>query len=183
MSGTDDDVGVPVRMAIAALLGMTLLVAVGIGAGIWAATPNEPERPPKAQFDAEESTTNLTVEGERIEVRTVTFRHDGGDSIDASNLVVLVYKGNETRPWRGLDADGTSATFDDATVTMGSDTTIVAGAPDGGPNVSFTTEVDDGERRLTDGDGTVIELQTGDTVSIVWSGDERSGTLARIKVE
>jgi hypothetical protein len=183
MSRTNDDVGVPVRMAIAALLGMALLVAVGIGAGIWAVTPEEPEGPPNAQFDADEATTNLTVEGERIEVRTVTFHHDGGEAIDASSLDILVSRENETRPWRGLNADGTSATFDDATVTMGSEVTTVAGAPDGSPNVSFATEVDGGERRLTDGDGTVIELQPGDTVSIVWSSDERAATVARIEIE
>ncbi|QLD85977.1 type IV pilin [Natronomonas halophila] len=183
MSGTDDNVGIPVRLAIAALLGTTVLVTAGIGASIWAATPEEPDGPPNAQFDVEEATTNLTVEGERIEVRTVTFRHDGGEAIDASNLDILVSKENETRPWRGLNADGTSATFDDATVTMGSEVTTVAGAPDGGPNVSFATEVDGGERHLTDGDGTVIELQPGDTVSIVWSSDERAATVARINIE
>lgn len=183
MSGNDTGVGIPVRMAIAALLGTTLLVTAGVGASIWAVTPNEPEMPPRTQFDANETTTNLTVEGERIEVRTVTFRHDGGDSIDASNLRIQVSREGEGRPWTALDADGTPATFEGRTVTKGSEATIVAAAPEGSQNVTFAIEVADGERRLTDGDGTVIELQPGDAVSIVWFGDERSATLARTEIE
>lgn len=184
MSGTaDDGVGIPVRIAIAALLGMAVLVGGGIGASIWAATPNEPEQPPRAQFDADEATANLTAEGERVEVRTVTFRHHGGDSIDASRLRIQVSREGETPPWTAMDADGTPATFEDETVTKGNEATIVARTPEAGGNVTFAIEMDDSERRLTDGDGTVIELQSGDSVSIVWFGDERSATLARIDVE
>lgn len=176
--------GVEPRVAIAVLLGVTLVAALGILGFLWTITPAEEPRAPNAQFDAEQDATTLTVDGERIEVTRVTFRHEGGDPFDPGELEVRVSDGYPN-PY-GLDADGRVATFEGDAVQKGDAVSVVAAEPTEGDEtarVAFAVEPVDDQRRLTDGDGTVLELEPGDEVRLVWSDDERASTLLTLEVE
>lgn len=181
---TDDGGGVELWVAITILLGVTL-VAVAVTAGfLWVITPTEEPRWPNANFDAAQDTTTLTVDGERIEVTRVTFRHEGGDEIDPDELAVRVSDGHPD-PF-GLDADGRVATFDGDAVQKDDAVSVVAAEPTANgetARVDFAVESVDDERRLTDGNGTVLELEPGDDVRLVWTDGERASTLRMLEVE
>ena len=75
------------------------------------------------------------------------------------------------------------ATFDADVVQRGDRVSVVAAARlEEGRGVEFAVEAVDGERRLTDGNGTVVELESGDEVSLVWVDGERSSTLQSVEV-
>ena len=172
------------EVAIPVLLGVTL-VAVAVTVGfLWVITPAEEPRWPNANFDAEQDATTLTDDGEWVEVTRVTFRHEGGDGVDPDELEVRVSAGHPD-PY-GLDADGRVATFDGDPVQKGDAVSVVAtGVTAEGETtrVDFAVESVDGERRLTDGDGTVLELEPGDEVRLVWTDGERASTLRMLEVE
>lgn len=173
--------GVAPGVAVAVLLGVTLVAAAGTAGVLWTLTPDDEPRAPTAVFDAEQDATAVAVDGERVEVTRVTFRHEGGDRVAADELEVRVRDGYP-RP-RGLDAEGRVATFDADVVQRGDQVSVVAAArPEDDGRVEFAVEAVGGERRLTDGNGTVVELEPGDEVALVWVDGERSSTLRVLKV-
>lgn len=168
-------------VAVAVLLGVTVVAVAGTAGVLWTLTPDDEPRAPTAVFDAEQDATAVAVDGERIEVSRVTFRHEGGDRVPADELEVRVRDGSP-RP-RGLDAEGRVATFDADVVQRGDQVSVVAAArPEEGRGVEFAVEAVDGERRLTDGNGTVVELDPGDEVALVWVDGGRSSTLRVLEV-
>lgn len=184
MTPTDaSDEGVAPVFAIAVLLGVTLVAAAGTVGFLWTITPAEKPRPPTTNFDAEQDTITLTVDGERVEVTRVTFRHEGGDTADPGELTIRVNAGYPNS--YGLDAAGRVTAFEGDAVQHGDAVSVVAvGSTDGAEtaSVDFTVESVDGERRLTDGNGIVVELQPGDEVRLVWSDGEYASTLLVVEV-
>lgn len=186
LNGSLPDGGVEPRVAIFVLVAVTLVAASVTVGFLWTITPADDGHPaPNAKFDVEQDATTLTVDGERIEVARVTFRHEGGDSIDAENLEVRMGSGPSHS--LGLGSDGAVAAFETDTVSKGDEVAVVATArverEGGQAGVEFAVESVDGERRLTDSDGTVVELAPGDELGLVWSDGERASTLWMVDVE
>jgi hypothetical protein len=186
VSGASGPSGVAPGTAAAVLLATTLVVSVAIAGGLWSlGTGSQPgDSAPNVDWESEQSTTNITVDGERIEATRTAFRHTGGDTVDTNRLRIYVHR-NGTEAETGIGPGGTVAGFGAETVTEGDAVSVVGGATvdENGTFGGFTIEPVDGERRLTDGDGTVVELRAGDVVQFVWSDGEQSATVYVREVE
>ncbi|MUV86418.1 type IV pilin [Natronomonas sp. CBA1123] len=185
MSDTSPSAGVSPDVAAAVLLVTTLFVSVAIVGGLWSlGTGTQPgDSVPNVNWEPEQATTNLTVDGERIEVKRVTFRHMGGDTVDADRLRLYVYR-NDTEPEAGIGPGASVARFDSEAVTKGDAVSVVGGATvDENETLGgFAIESVGGERRLTN-ENSVVELRTGDAVRLVWSDGKQSATLYIEEVE
>ncbi|WP_348642982.1 type IV pilin [Natronomonas gomsonensis] len=185
MSDTSPSAGVSPDVAAAVLLVTTLFVSVAIVGGLWSlGTGSQPgDSAPNVDWESEQTTTTLTVDGERIEVTRTTFRHTGGDTVDADRLRIYVHR-NGTETETGIDPEGTVAGLGAETVTEGDAVSVVGGATVGENETfgGFAIESIDGDRRLTDGNS-VVELRAGDVVQLVWSDGEQSSTVYVREVE
>lgn len=110
--------GVSPVVAVALLIGITVLLAVTIGMALFNGSLGETEAP------------EVTLSFEVDEDDKIHLKHEGGDTLAAGEVVVLDEHGNELTPGLGddLDAGEKQVVVDDATTVE--EVTVVWRDPD-----------------------------------------------------
>jgi len=205
----DDDLAVSPVIGVIFMVAVTLIIAATIGATAFGLGSSLLDSPPQANLDTTQEDIVLTdADGESAEFTTVTFTHDGGDSIDKEDIEITV---DGTPAYATLDpADEFYDSFDwydmphilEPWDSVGSDQinsgdqTIIAIRTNEIENGEFILGQDIIVYRFT-GDQAVqipsggplqlnkdeVELESGETVRMTWESDDRSVLLAEHKIK
>ena len=173
-----DEEAVSPVIGVILMVAITVILAAVIGTFVLGLGDQVSDSAPQAQFTF--SSTTYTPEGGSTAFTAVEITHDGGDTIDSSNLNVLV---DGTQAYT---AD-TSASPDVATglwsseVSAGASITIVAATSSSVDTGTDQYQEASGTLEITDGDGTAytyspVQLSTDDQVRVIWSSSSSDET-------
>jgi len=190
----DDDRAVSPVIGVILMVAITVILAAVIGSFVLGLGDQLQETNPQANFGFDTTTVGVAdSDGDastETDVTAVTITHETGDSIQASNLNVLV-NGENAYTESSSTANVVSGTFS-GEVSAGSSITILAAT-----NNDITTDADheyqvDGSGNLDiidTGDAGAVDagevgLGSGDTVRVVWSSDSggSSATLGTFEI-
>jgi len=195
----DDDRAVSPVIGVILMVAITVILAAVIGTFVLGLGNQVQQTQPQASFGFETTTVDIQNADDlstTTAVDAVTISHETGDSLEASNLNVVV-NGAQAYTESDTNDDHVAGTFD-GEVSAGSSITIV-GAAD---NDAITATGEDAASEFVwDNSGTDdvldiydeatgsaqssdVGLGSGDTVRVVWSSDagESSGTLGKFSL-
>jgi FlaG/FlaF family flagellin (archaellin) len=189
------------------VVALTLIIAAAIGASAFGLAGSLSESPPQATIDAEHEDRIINDgEGHSAEMTIVTLTHEGGDNIDKDNINVTIngepawatpdppeeyyeweaYDYNHiVNPWETTESDQISS--GDQTVIAIKTNEIVES---NNPTIDRTTfSFDDGGINLWEPIPTVtydlnkVELESGDTVRMIWESGDTSTPLVEYEIK
>jgi len=190
----DDDRAVSPVIGVILMVAITVILAAVIGTFVLGLGNQIQQTQPQASFGFETTTVDILDDGgatSTTAVDAVTITHETGDSLEASNLDVLV-NGAPAYTESDTNDNHVAGTFD-GEVSAGSSVTIVGAVNNDdiiatGDDGAWEYRWDDTAEALdlynTDAaaeQNADVGLGSGDTVRVVWSSDagESSGTLGK----
>jgi len=200
----DDERAVSPVIGVILMVAITVILAAVIGTFVLGLGDQIQTTTPSASFGFDQGTTDVTVRNtsgtnteETLTVTSVTITHESGDTIDSSNLNIIVTGATAYTSAGDLDNDGAGEVGETYTgeVSAGSSITIVAAAD----NDAITTG-SSGSHYLVDGTNTILDidadkddtadnsdvgLASGDTVRVVYDSpdSDNTATLATFEVQ
>lgn len=164
------------------MVAITVILAAVIGAFVIGIGDNQSSTP-QASWDFEQSdqkydTINSLTGGNEPDAITVSISHQTGETISESNLDVTVNGQEAYNVDDATGADNFNTIFDSGSeVSAGSSATVVVyGDLSSGDEVTIVDDPDNFEVNgpVDGGSPTVSEMESGDTVRIIWESDDGS---------
>jgi len=188
----DDERAVSPVIGVILMVAITVILAAVIGTFVLGLGDQVQQTQPRASFGF--STTDVAIEdnetaaGNEVPVTGVEITHETGDSLQASNLDVLV-NGQQAYSESGATANQVAGTFS-GEVSAGTSITIIAATDadiETGTDVFSVADTSPDQLNIqenSDTESTIasdVGLATDDTVRIVWSSEsgDSSGTLGK----